>query len=143
MVLAEACRQMFLAVTELHSLRDHFPVERYFVINEMAIRYLAFAFPLPAQVRYRSLGPRREHADRQAIEADIEVVQCDRVAASMRVSFAVFDAATLTTREARLARVAVAQCLSQVGHPPSPPGPPAAEGDAVAQARPGATRAPA
>lgn len=46
MVLAEACRQMFLAVTELHCLRDFSPGKRYFVINEMAIRYLAFALPL-------------------------------------------------------------------------------------------------
>jgi hypothetical protein len=140
MVLAEACRQMFLAVTELHSLRDFSPATRYFVINEMAIRYLAFAFPLPAQVRYRVRRQERERADRHAIEADIEVVQCDRVAASMRVSFVVFDAAVLTSREAQLARVGVEQCLSQLGPQATLP-----EGmaETVVRARPGATRQPA
>ena len=121
MVLAEACRQMFLAVTELHCLRDFSPVKRYFVINEMAIRYLAFAFPLPAQVRYRQLSQVSDRADRQAIEADIQVLQCDRVAASMRVEFVVFDAATIGAREAQLARVAVEQCLSQLGQQASAP----------------------
>jgi hypothetical protein len=115
MVLAEACRQMFLAVTELHCLRDFSPAKRYFVINEMAIRYLAFAFPLPAQVRYRQLSQAKDRADRQSLEADIEVLQCDRVAASMRVAFVVFDAAAIGAREAQLARVAVEQCLSQLG----------------------------
>lgn len=115
MVLAEACRQMFLAVTELHCLSDFLPAKRYFVINEMAIRYLAFAFPLPAQVRYFQLSQARERGDRHAIEADIEVLQCDRVAASMRVAFMVFDAAALGAREAQLARVAIEQCLAQLG----------------------------
>lgn len=143
MVLAEACRQMFLAVTELHCLRDFSPGKRYFVINEMAIRYLAFAFPLPAQVRYRQLSLRKERADRQAIEADIEVIQCDRVAASMRVAFVVFDAAAIGAREAQLARVAVEQCLSQLGQQPEATEAPEATGQEASPARRHFTHQPA
>lgn len=114
MVLAEACRQMFLAVTELHGLQDFTPAARYFVIHEMAIRYLAFAFPLPAQVRYCLRRQEQVRPDRLAIEADIEVWQCEQVAAEMRVSFEVFDGAILAARESQLARVAVERSLSEL-----------------------------
>jgi hypothetical protein len=39
----------------------------------------------------------------------------------MRVEFVVFDAATIGAREAQLARVAVEQCLSQLGQQASAP----------------------
>ncbi|MNP31136.1 A-factor biosynthesis hotdog domain protein [compost metagenome] len=47
MVLLEACRQMLLAVTERFHLDEYEPPKRYFVLNEMNVRYTAFAFPLP------------------------------------------------------------------------------------------------
>lgn len=111
MVLLEACRQMFLAVTELHCLDGFTGEMRYFVINEMAVRYLAFAFPLPAQIRYRLLSSERTRPNRLVVQASMEIWQCGLAVTDMDVKFAVFNAKELREREARLADEAVMRCV--------------------------------
>lgn len=111
MVLAEACRQMFLAVTERFCLNGYTAAQRYFVIKEMNMRYLEFAFPLPAEIRYHLLDRQQPKPDRVSIKADMEVWQNDRPVAGMAVQFTVFDAKFLNEREATLAESALEQCL--------------------------------
>ena len=111
MVLTEACRQMFLAVTERFCLDDFPAGKRYFVISHMAMRYMEFAFPLPAEIRYHQLEQQQPKPDRMSIKADMEVWQNDRPVAGMAVEFTVFDAKYLSEREATLADRALAQCL--------------------------------
>ncbi|MGO4395679.1 AfsA-related hotdog domain-containing protein [Variovorax sp. M-6] len=108
MVLTEACRQMLLAVTERFCLDDYKPAKRYFVLNEMAVRYMAFAFPLPAQVRYRVLEQKQPKPDRVLVHADMEVWQGDQPVSGMNVKFSVMDATVLGEREASLASKAIA-----------------------------------
>lgn len=110
MVLTEACRQMFLAVTERFCLEGWSIKQRYFVIKEMAMRYLEFAFPLPAEIHYRLLEQQQPKPDRVSINADMEVWQNERPVAGMTVQFTVFDAKHLGEREAVLAARALEQC---------------------------------
>lgn len=114
MVLAEACRQMFLAVTELYYLGDFSAPKRYFVIDEMTIRYMAFAFPLPTQIRYRTLSFSQPRPDRVNLQADMEVWQAGRPVTGMGVKFSVFDAQALGVRESQLANKAVEHTLAQL-----------------------------
>ncbi|NHV26851.1 AfsA-related hotdog domain-containing protein [Burkholderia sp. D-99] len=111
MVLTEACRQMFIATTEAHCLSADAPPKRYFVINEMNMRFLEFAFPLPATIRYQLLERRQPRANRVQITADMAVWQNGREVAGMAVKFGVFDGAQLAPRETQLADAALAQCL--------------------------------
>ncbi len=83
MVLTEACRQMFLAVTERYCLDDHPAVKHYFVINSMNARYQAFAFPLPAQIQYRVIDQQQPKPERISIHADMDVLQAGQVVAGM------------------------------------------------------------
>ncbi|MDP9525301.1 AfsA-related hotdog domain-containing protein [Pseudomonas protegens] len=114
MVLTEACRQMFLAVTERFCLEHYEPKNRYFVINEMNLRYLAFAFPLPAEIRYRVIEQKQKGAGRVYIHAQLEVWQSDQPVSAMEVKFVVMDANVLVQREARLASDAIASQVERL-----------------------------
>ena len=114
MVLTEACRQMFLAVTERFCLNDSPASKRYFVINTMNIRFYKFAFPLPAQIRYRLIEKRHLKPERLSIHADMDVLQGDQVVAGMEVKFNVFGDAYLSQREGELAAEAVNNYVDQI-----------------------------
>lgn len=111
MVLTEACRQMFIATTEAHCMTADAPAKRYFVINEMNMRFLQFAFPLPATIHYQLQDLQRPRADRMTVVADMEVWQNGRAVAGMAVKFGVFDDAYLGPREHQLAEQALALSL--------------------------------
>ncbi|NVD99198.1 AfsA-related hotdog domain-containing protein [Massilia sp. BJB1822] len=111
MVLTEACRQMFIAVTEAHCMGADAPAKRYFVINEMNMRFLQFAFPLPATIQYKMLDFQQPRPDRTSVVADMEVMQNGRAVAGMAVKFSVFDAAYLGPREHQLAEQALAHSV--------------------------------
>ncbi|MCY1292963.1 A-factor biosynthesis hotdog domain protein [compost metagenome] len=107
MVLLEACLQMFLAVTERFHLDDYQPPKRYFVLNEMNVRYTAFAFPLPAQIRYRLLDKKQPRPDRIDVHADMEIWQGEQPVTEVGVKFTVMDAQRLGASEVSLASRAV------------------------------------
>ncbi|MCW8175652.1 AfsA-related hotdog domain-containing protein [Verminephrobacter aporrectodeae] len=107
MVLLEACRQMFLAVTERFHLDDYQPPKRYFVLSEMGVRYTAFVFPLPAQIHYRLIDKQQPRHDRVDVHADMSIWQGEQAVTEVNVKFAVMDAKRLGAREASLALHAV------------------------------------
>src|SRR3546814_8567164 len=86
MVLTEACRQMFLAVTEKYFLQDYRAKKRYFVIDTMTMRYNAFAFPLPAQITYKVLSKNVQKSHKRSFHVDMEVMQCSKPVCGMERS---------------------------------------------------------
>lgn len=116
MVLTEACRQMFLAVTERYCLNDCPETNRYFVIDTMNVRFQRFAFPLPTQIRYRLIEKQQPKPERVSIHADMDVFQDGQVVAGMEVKFDVFDEAYLSQREGKLAAEAVNNYVDQIRH---------------------------
>lgn len=115
MVLTEACRQMFLAVTERFCLGDYQAPKRYFVINTMTMRFQAFAFPLPAQIRYHILEQKKLRADRVSFHADMNIYQGGAVVAGMEVKFTVFDDVLITQKENQLAASVVQRYVNELG----------------------------
>lgn len=113
MILLEAARQSFLAVSEAFFLPAD-GTKFYFVINEMTARYHRFAFPLPAVVHYCL----REHDGanplRQRFVADISVEQCGEVVASFVTDFTTFEDERISSREEKLAASACAKATSAV-----------------------------
>ena len=107
MVLTEACRQMFLAVTENYFLDEYPSPKRYFVINSMNVSYQSFALPLPTKIRYWVVDHKKTKPDRIFIHADMEVQQVGRTAAGMEVKFTVFDDGYISRREEKMAAEAV------------------------------------
>ena len=104
MVLLEACRQMFLAVTEEHFMENDTPVDTYFVIKSMGIKYKAFVFPIDAHVVYTLINLQRKTSGRIEIDCSISILQSGLECAVCEVSYTVFDADQLSAREAELAR---------------------------------------
>lgn len=114
MVLTEACRQMFIGVTEKFCLENYSAPKRYFVINTMSVRFQAFAFPLPAQIHYRVLDQKQLKSDRVTFHADMDIYQCGEVVAGMEVKFTVFDDKLISQRESQLAASAVQRYVGEL-----------------------------
>src|SRR3546814_13219305 len=107
MVLTEACRQMFLAVTEKYFLQDYRAKKRYFVIDTMTMRYNAFAFPLPAQITYKVLSKNVQKSHKRSFHVDMEVMQCSKPVCGMEARFSV------SSEESRVGKECVSMCRSR------------------------------
>ncbi len=99
MVLVEACRQMFIAVSELCHM-DHEDGRRsYVVFNKMEVAFKAFTFPLPAAVEYRALTCTSPRPDRLSISAELNVIQNARITTTLTVDYTLFRADRLRQKE--------------------------------------------
>lgn len=117
MVLVEAFRQSFLAVTE-----TYFPIESwkktYFVINEMTSGFESFVFPLPAHIDYRIIN--RDVNERRArYKVEMAAVQNGVECATTRVTFTVYEAGVIAAKEAELANVVTQEMIAALQQPAS------------------------
>ena len=109
MILVEAFRQSFLAVTDAF-----FPFgdeARYFVINVMNTEFQSFLFPLPAHVEYRILEA-DVNARRARYKVSMSALQNDIECASAEVTFSVYSASTISEKEAQLAHSVTSAMLA-------------------------------
>lgn len=120
MILVEAFRQSFLAVTDAF-----FPFgdeARYFVINVMNTEFQSFLFPLPAHVEYRVLEA-DVNERRARYRVNMSALQNNAECASAEVTFSVYSASTISEKEAQLAhRVTSAMLASRQTALAKPPG---------------------
>lgn len=117
MVLVEAFRQSFLAVTEAH-----FPCEdwhkTYFVINEMNTEFKSFVFPLPAHIDYRILE--HDASERRArFKVQMALMQNGVECATSSVCFTVYPAGTIAAKEAQLADMVTRQMIKTLQQQPT------------------------
>ncbi|MGW5877689.1 AfsA-related hotdog domain-containing protein [Nocardiopsis terrae] len=107
MVVVEAARQMFLAVTERY-YTHRWPGRRYyFVIDSISTTFENFLFPLDAEILYLVQSADLDDPERLGFTARIDLHQAGRRAASTEVSFTAFDTARLKRVEHRRADRAV------------------------------------
>lgn len=111
MLLVEAGRQAFIAVTEEWIYNKE--VSRYYVINEMSINFSNFVFPLPALIHFEFIE--KDINDRRGrFKGQIRVTQNQTVCATMDVSFSVYPSSIIYEKEKNLADVAVNTALRNV-----------------------------
>ncbi|MDI3440759.1 AfsA-related hotdog domain-containing protein [Erwinia sp. V90_4] len=104
MLLIEASRQAFIAVTEQFIYTEE--AGRYYVINNMAINFSSFLFPLPALVNFEFLD--KDVNDRRGrFTAQVRVTQCQTLCVTMDVSFTVYASDLISEKEKSLAKVAM------------------------------------
>ncbi|MFL1377509.1 AfsA-related hotdog domain-containing protein [Nocardiopsis protaetiae] len=108
MVVIEAVRQMFLAVTERHHIAHLPPRPYYFVIDSLATDFENFLFPLPAEIHYRTRRADLDDRGRLGFAATVDIEQAGRRAARSEVEFTAFDATFLHGVEHRRAARALA-----------------------------------
>lgn len=99
MVLIEAARQMFLAVTEEYFIGDNWTEPYYFVLNSLAANFTGFVFPLDVVFNYRINSSDISRLSRLHFDITISVNQGDTSAATLSFQFTAYHAEKLKKNE--------------------------------------------
>ncbi|MEP3298384.1 MAG: AfsA-related hotdog domain-containing protein [Pseudoruegeria sp.] len=105
MVLVEAARQAFLAVTEEFFLKEA-DQKFFFVINSMQTTFQGFVFPIAASIQYRVIT-KDINDRRQRFVVEIDTVQSDEVKATTTFHFTVYPNQLIAEKEALMAETAL------------------------------------
>lgn len=118
MLLMEAARQSFLAVTEKYRLEHG--RSYYFVINDFSTEFKAFAFPVDMSISLELTDHPRERSDRSTYTALITISQLGRPVTVVRTTYTAFEKSSLSEREQSLARRALRQWSERSSDMPAP-----------------------
>jgi hypothetical protein len=110
MVLVEAARQAFLAITEQFYLKDN-AEPSYFVINNMDTEYKRFVFPVGIRIVYEIIEHVPGKNGSHRFNVAMSVMQNDQVCSVVKVGFSTYSAAFIKSKEGKLAIDAVNQEL--------------------------------
>ena len=102
MIITEAFRQTFIAITEEFYLDFENDQESYFIINSMNIEFEDFLFPLPAQIYFEPIDINK-NSYRTKIQAKISIKQAEKVCAIMNCAFTVYPMNNILEKEKILA----------------------------------------
>ena len=105
-LLIEAARQLFIAVTETYFLAPEERGSKYFVINTFDVKFKAFAFPVATDMFYE-VKSMDINARSERFEADIDIIQAGTSVCSVAVNFTVFESVPLTNKEVQKSTIAV------------------------------------
>jgi hypothetical protein len=121
MILIEAARQLFLAVTEEYFIGQAVHDRYYFVINNVEVKFTGFVFPLGAMLRYEIVSADTANPARMRFETVVSVIQGDACATKIAFGFTAFHASKIEAKEQQQAQVLLLQ-VRQPGAPtPSHP----------------------
>lgn len=112
MILVEACRQTFIAVTEEFYMEEN-NNHSYYVINNMNIDFCNFLFPLPATIHYQLLE-QDSNERRVRFKANINILQNKVQCSSMSVNFTVYPSEFISAKESELASTAANTILKRL-----------------------------
>ncbi|MEU6299282.1 AfsA-related hotdog domain-containing protein [Streptomyces erythrochromogenes] len=111
MVVIEASRQMFLAVTERFFAAQWPQRKYYFVIEYMNTAFENFLFPLCSTIEYRITESQTQDPSRLSFTAEVGIHQAGRRSAFTQLAFTAFDTDVIEVKEDRRARRAVEHTL--------------------------------
>lgn len=106
MILVEASRQMFLAVTEQFYLKNH-SADSYFVINKCNVEYRKFVFPLDIKITYAVNSFTSSKPGTYRFSVAMEVRQNDEICVLVNYEFSTYDAIFLSGKENQAAKDAI------------------------------------
>lgn len=99
MVLVEAARQMFLAVTEQYFVGYEDPNRYYFVINGLDVSFTGFVFPVEASLRYEILEKKIDNRARMFFKTEVSIMQAGKCVTKVRFDFTAFLAEKIELKE--------------------------------------------
>lgn len=109
MVLVEAARQMFLAVTERYFIGIDEPNRYYFVINGMDVAFTGFVFPVEALLRYQVLYKQIDNRARMCFRTEVSILQAGKCATKVHFDFTAFLAEKIERKEKEQAATVLLQ----------------------------------
>ena len=113
MLILEAARQMFLAVTEKYFVDNK--KDYYFVINRMGASYASFSFPIPMRVIFRTASLDYGKNGTIKAKAKISFVQQGVNTTEVEVEYTALERSRLEVKEIELARKAIIGEISAGG----------------------------
>jgi len=99
MILIEAARQMFLAVTEEYFIGTQESEPYYFVINQMSVSFTGFVFPVAAILDYRIKSKDISNPSKLRFDVTTSVVQGGASVTEVSFKFAAYYAANIKQKE--------------------------------------------
>lgn len=111
MLLIEAARQSFLAVTERFVLDAE--EKFYFVINKLDVTYHRFTFPVSTEIDIRLRDLDHSRADRVSAHATMRFLQQGECVAEVQAAYTAIQEGHLLQREAQMAQAVLAQSIAQ------------------------------
>ncbi|MEK8034674.1 AfsA-related hotdog domain-containing protein [Ideonella sp. DXS29W] len=104
MILIEAARQLFLAVTEEYFIGQTVHDRYYFVINSVDVKFTGFVFPIEATLRYEIVSQDIANPARLRFDTLISVMQGGTCATQIAFSFTAFHASKIEAKEQQQAQ---------------------------------------
>jgi len=99
MILIEAARQMFLAVTEEYFIGEQASEPYYFVINQMSVNFTGFVFPVEAILDYQINSKDVSNPSRLRFDVTTSIVQGGISATEISFQFTAYYAANIKKKE--------------------------------------------
>lgn len=116
MILIEAARQLFLAVTEEYFIGQAVHDRYYFVINNIEVKFMGFVFPLGAMLRYEIVSADTANPARMRFETVVSVIQGDACATQIAFGFTAFHASKIEAKEQQQAQVLLLRVRQSGAH---------------------------
>ncbi len=114
-LLLEAARQALLAVSEAYLLPKN-GSKFYFVINDIAVKYTHFAFPLAARIQCSFDNIDTRKTNRVIFSSDVNIMQCGTTATSFHFNYAAMEHTRIANREDRFANTVLNTHLAEVAN---------------------------
>lgn len=99
MVLIEAARQLFLAVTEEYFIGQAVHDRYYFVINNLDVKFKGFVFPVDATLRYEIVSKDIQNPARMRFDTVVSVFQGGACVTEVAFEFTAFYASKIKEKE--------------------------------------------
>jgi len=99
MILIEAARQLFLAVTEEYFIGQAVHDRYYFVINNLDVKFKGFVFPVNATLHYEILSKDIQSPARMRFDTVVSVLQGGACVTEVAFGFTAFYASKIEEKE--------------------------------------------
>jgi hypothetical protein len=99
MILIEAARQLFLAVTEEYFIGQAVHDRYYFVINNLDVKFKGFVFPVDATLRYEIVSKDIQNPARMRFDTVVSVMQGGACVTEVAFGFTAFYASKIEEKE--------------------------------------------
>lgn len=110
LILIEAARQLFLAVTEEYFIDQAVHDRYYFVINSVDVKFIGFVFPLDVTLRYEILSKDIGNPARMRFDTVVSVLQGGGCATRIAFGFTAFHASRIEAKEQLQAQALLHLC---------------------------------
>lgn len=106
MVIIEAARQMMLSVTENYLAPKEQQGKIWIILNEMSVKFFSFLFPIEVQIEYLTEESENKENKSKYI-ASVNFYQNGKLAATIKITFSVYENEKLSQNEKKLAKKAL------------------------------------